>query len=227
MATHSPKLTLHCPHTLTFISLGLTIRGLIKRNQKAWIGSLAAFVVLTLVTVFSIITYAKKTIDYMGSDEFQAETKKKAENTGRIWGNTVSGAAQGLEATLDDEAIEKLAKKGAVIAGKGVKAVATGLDETTGKTTVFADKPLADLGVSIGRAEQLTDSTNNSFGLFLEFKKDFAGKLALTAYDSKGLKMDNAELNVKAEGGTAKVHVFRFKYFKPGLSGYCILTKAE
>jgi len=48
----------------------------------------------------------------MGSDEFQAETKKKTTNLGRTWGNAVSGAAQGLKSTLDDEAIEKLANKG-------------------------------------------------------------------------------------------------------------------
>jgi len=161
----------------------------------------------------------------MGTDEFQAETKKKAENLGKTWGNTVSGTAQGLEATLDDEAIAKLANKGAKIVGKGVKAVATGLDETTGKTTVFADESVDKTGITIGRAEQITDSTKYSFGLFLEFKNDFDGKLILTAYDSKGLKQDNSELTIKQTAGKAKVYVFQFDYFQPGLSGYCILTK--
>lgn len=57
----------------------------------------------------------------MGTEEFQAETKKKAENLGKTWGNTVSGTAQGLEATLDDEAIGELANKGAITLGKGLK----------------------------------------------------------------------------------------------------------
>lgn len=210
---------------MTLIAIGLTIGGLVKKKQKLWIGSLVGFVFFALLTVFSAYTYIKASINYMGTDEFQAETKKKAENLGKTWGNTVSGTAQGLEATLDDEAIAKLANKGAKIVGKGVKAVATGLDETTGKTTVFSDESVDKTGITIGRAEQITDSTKYSFGLFLEFKNDFDGKLILTSYDSKGLKQDNSELTIKQKAGKAKVYVFQFDYFQPGLSGYCILTK--
>jgi hypothetical protein len=210
---------------MTIIALGLTIGGIVKKKRKLWIGSLVGFLFFTLLTVFSVYTYIKENINYMGTEEFQAETKKKAENLCNTWGNTVSGTAQGLEATLDDEAIAKLANKGANIVGKGVKAVATGLDETTGKTTVFADESVDKTGILIGRAEQITDSTKYSFGLFLEFKNDFDGKLILTAYDSKGLKQDNSELTIKQKAGKAKVYVFQFDYFQPGLSGYCILTK--
>lgn len=210
---------------MTFIALGLTIAGLIKKKQTLWIISLAAFVIFTLLTVFAIYSYVKKSIDYMGTEEFQAETKKKAENMGKSWGNTVTGTVQGLDSTLDDEAIAKLANKGANIVGKGVKAVATGIDETVGKTTVFADKSIDLVGITIGRAEQITDSAKFCFGLYLEFKTDFNGSLALTAFDSQGLKQDNAVLTIKEKAGTAKVYVFQFDYFKPGLSGYCILTK--
>jgi hypothetical protein len=210
---------------MTLIALGLTIGGLIKKKQKLWIGSLVGFVFFTLLTVFVSYTYIKESINYMGSDEFQAETKKKAENVGKTWGNTVTGTAEGLEATLDDEAIAKLANKGATIVGKGVKAVAQGLDETAGKTTVFADASVDKTGITIGRAEHLTDSARHSFGLFLEFKNDFDGKLVLTAYDSKGLKQDRSELTFKEKAGKAKVYVFQFDYFQPGLSGYCVLTK--
>lgn len=210
---------------MTLIALGLTIGGLIKNNKKLWISALVAFVVFSILTVVSVYTYVKESINYMGSEEFQAETKKKAENLGKTWGNTVSGTAQGLEATLDDDAIAKLANKGAKIVGKGVKAAATGLDETAGKTTVFADESIDKEGVTVGRAEQITDSAKNSFGLFLEFKKDFDGKLTLTAFDSKGLKQDNASLAIKQKAGQAKVYVFQFDYFKPGLSGYCVLKK--
>ena len=210
---------------LTLIALALTIGGLVKKKQKLWIGSLVAFVFLTLLTVTAVYTYVKQTINYMDSDEFQAEAKKKAESLGKTWGNTVSGTAQGLEATLDDDAIAKLANKGGKIAGKGVKAMASGLDETAGKTTIFADEAVDKSGISVGRAEEVSDSVNNSYGLYLEFKNEFDGKLRLTAYDSKGTKMDNAELEIKEKAGKAKVYVFHFAYFKPGLSGYCILTK--
>jgi hypothetical protein len=210
---------------MTIIALGLTIAGLVKKKTPLWISSLAAFVVFSLLVVFSIYNYVKATVNYMGTQEFQTETKKKAENLGKSLGNTVSGTAQGLESTLDDEAIAKLANKGANIVGKGVKAVATGLDETVGKTSVFSDKSVDIVGITIGRAEQITDSIKNSFGLYLEFKNDFDGKLVLTAYDSKGLKQDNSELSIKQKAGKAKVYVFQFDYFKPGISGYCILKK--
>lgn len=209
---------------MTLIAFGLTIGGLIKKKKKVWIGSLASFVIFSLLAVFSIVIYTKESINYMGSDEFQAETKKKAENMGKTWGNTVSGTAQGLESTLDDEAIAKLANKGAVIVGSGVKAVSTGLDETVGKTTVFPDSSLVAIGVTIGRAEQILDSANFDFGLFLEFEKDFEGKLLLTAYDSEGLKKDIASLAINEKAGKAKVYVFEFTYFEPGVSGYCILS---
>lgn len=210
---------------MTLIAFGLTIGGLIKKKRKVWIGSLASFVAFSLLAVFSIVIYAKESINYMGSDEFQAETKKKAENMGKTWGNTVSGTAQGLEATLDDEAIAKLANKGATIVGKGVKAVATGLDETVGKTTMFPDESLAAAGISIGRAEQILDSANYSFGLFLEFERDFSGSLVLTAYDSEGKKQDISIMTLTEKAGKAKVYVFGFDYFQPGVSGYCILEQ--
>ncbi|MFN8277431.1 MAG: hypothetical protein U0T84_08115 [Chitinophagales bacterium] len=210
---------------MTLIALGLTIGGLIKNNKKLWISALVAFVVFSMLSVVSVYTYVKESINYMGSEEFQAETKKKAENLGKTWGNTVSGTAQGLEATLDDDAIAKLANKGAKIVGKGVKAAATGLDETAGKTTVFTDESIDKAGITVGRAEEITDSAKISFGLFLEFKKEFDGKLTLTAFDSKGLKQDNASLAINQQAGKAKVYVFQFDYFKPGLSGYCVLKK--
>jgi len=210
---------------LTFIALGFIVGGLVKGNKQVWISALVAFVLLTLVTVFAGYTYVKETINYMGSDEFQEETRKKAENVGKTWGNTVTGTAQGLEATLDDDAIAKLANKGAKIVGKGVKAAATGMDETVGKTTVFLDESADREGVAIGRAEQITDSLKHSFGLFLEFNKDFNGTLSLTAYDSEGKKQDKAELPFKEKAGKAKVYVFQFDYFKPGMSGYCVLAK--
>ena len=212
---------------MTMIALGLTIGGLVKKKQKVWISSLVAFVVFALVSVFSFYIYAVKSIDYMATDEFQNETRKKAENVGKTWGNTVSGTAEGLSATLDDEAIAKLANKSAIIVGKGVKAFAKGYDENAGSTTVFSDESVDKSGIIIGRVEQISGSEKNSFGLFLEFKKDFDGELFLTAYDSKGQKMDKKGIKIEEKAGKAKVYVFNFDYFNPGLSGYCILTKAN
>lgn len=211
---------------LTLIALGLTIGGLIKKKRTLWISSLAAFVLFTLLSVFSAYTYVKKSIDYMGSDEFQEETKKSASNWGKNIGNTVSGAAEGLEATLDDEAIAKLAKKGGVILGSGVKAVSEGVDETLGKQTVYADKEVENLGITIGRAEWQVDSVKYSFGLYLEFKNDFNGTLRLIAYDNDGKKVDNSEVKVTQKKGADKVFVFGFDHLKPAQSQYCVLTVA-
>lgn len=212
---------------MMLIALGLTIGGILKKKQKLWIGSLIAFVFFTLLTVFSTYTYVKASIDYMGTDEFQAEVRKKGENMGKSAGSTASGAAEGFATTLDDEAIAKLAHKSGIVIGKSVTALSGGLDETMGKTSVFADKSLENVGISIGRAEHILDSAKHSFGLFIEFKNDFDGKLYLTAYDSKGLKQDITEITVVQKAGRSKVYVFQFEYFEPGLSGYCILTHGK
>lgn len=210
---------------MTLIALGFTIAGFLKKKQKLWTISLGAFVLFTLLSVFSVYAYVKASIDYMGSDEFQSETRKKAENMGKTWGNTVSGTADGVESTLDEEAISKLAEKGGLILGKGIQSISSGLDQSIGKTTVFADQSIESAGIEIGRSEQILDSSKYSYGLFLAFKEQFEGTLVLTAYDSKGLKQDISEITLSEKAGKAKVYVFQFDYFKPGKSGYCILTK--
>ena len=212
---------------LTLIALGLTIGGLIKKKRGLWVGSLSAFVVLTLVTVFSIVTYVKQTINYLGSDEFQEETRKSASNWGKNVGNTVSGAAEGLEATLDESAISKLAEKGGIILGKSVKAISTGVDETLGKQSVFADQEIEKSGINIGRAEWLTELSKYSMGLYLEFKKDFKGKVRLIAFDRDGKKLDNSEIDIQQKSGQEKVFVFQFDYLKPAQGSYCILSGLE
>ena len=178
---------------LTIISFGFIIGGLIKGKKSVWISSLMAFVILTLLSVSSIVLYVKKSIDYAASEEFQAETKKTASNWGKNIGNTVSGAADGLESTLDDQAIAKLAKKGGVILGSGVKAFAKGVDETLGKQAIYPDKNLEKSRIKIERAEWLVDSAKLTFGVYLEFQNDFKGSLSLTAYDDHGNKIDRSE----------------------------------
>ncbi|MBK8805528.1 MAG: hypothetical protein IPO21_02300 [Bacteroidales bacterium] len=209
---------------LTLIALGLTIGGLIKKKRSLWIGSLIAFVFLTLFSVFSIVTYVKKSIDYMGSEEFQEETKKSASNWGKNIGNTVSGAAEGLEATLDDKAIAKLAEKSGVILGSGVKAISTGVEETLGKQTVYTDKEIEALGISIGRAEWIVDSAKYTLGLYLDFGKDINGTLKLTAFDRDGKKVDNSEIVTSQKSGQSKVFTFPFEFLKPTQFEYFVLS---
>ena len=212
---------------MTIIALGLTIGGLIKKKRKLWIGSLSAFVLLTMFSVFTITTYISKSIDYMASDEFQEETKKAASNWGKNIGNTVTGAAEGLESTLDEDIIAKFAKKSGVILGSSVEAITSGVGETLGKQTVYADKKIEKDGIVIGRTELLLDSVKYSYGVFLEFKKDYKGKLRLTAFDTEGKKIDNAEVEIDQKSGQDKVFVFEFDYLNPAQSEYSILSSVK
>lgn len=163
----------------------------------------------------------------MATDEFQEETKKSASNWGKNIGNTVSGAAEGLEATLNNKSITKLAEKSGIILGGGIKAISKGLEESIDKQKVFADKEIEKDGIYIGRAEWIASSADkkSSFTLYLEFKKDFKGSLKLTVYDNDGKKIDNAIIEVDEKSGEEKLFVFDFSYLDPTLSEYCILTK--
>lgn len=212
---------------LTVIALGLTIGGLIKKKRKLWIGSLSAFVLLVMLSIFTITTYISKSIDYMASEEFQEKTKKSASNWGKNIGNTVTGAAEGLEATLDEEVIAKFAKKSGMILGSSVEAITAGVDDAIGKQKVYADKKIEKNGITIGRAEMLVDSVKYSYGLYLEFKKDYKGKLRLTAFDTDGKKIDNTEIEIDQKSGQDKVFVFQFEYLKPAQSEYSILSGVE
>lgn len=206
---------------LTFVSLILLAIGLFKKKRNLWIGSLAGFVIGSVLTASCAFLYVRETYQYVTSDAFQNDTRKVAEHIGETVGSTVSGTAEGLEHTLDDEAIAKLAGKGARIAGKSVKAVAAGMDESMGKTTIFAEEAVEQSGIAVGRAEL----SGSEVKLFLAFQQDFKGKLVLTAYDSQGQKQDVSELDAQQTAGQAKVYTFPFAAIQPGLSTYCILTK--
>lgn len=212
---------------LTLTALGFTLYGALKKRKKMFGISLASFVVMTLVSVFAIYTYIGEQIAYMNSDEFGEETRMIGQNVGKKLGNTITGTLEGLDETLDEDVIASMSEKGSRIIGKGVEASAKGFDETTGKTTVYLDETAGKMGVSIGRAERLTDSIKASYGLYLEFKDDFNKKLKLTAFDSEGKKMDNAILEVSASANSEKVYVFAFDYFNPGLSGHCVLSAID
>jgi len=65
--------------------------------------------------------------------------------------------------------------KGGEIVGSGVKAITSGLDETIGKSTVFADESIQIAGIAIGRTEQIEGSAKHGLGLFLDFGRGFDG----------------------------------------------------
>lgn len=211
---------------MALIAIVFIVVGISKKNTQMWAGSLVGFVAFSLLIVFSIVKMVTSTVEYLGSDEFHEQTRKNAENWGKSVGNTITGASQGLEASIDEEAIYNLANKTARIAGNGVKAIAEGLDESVGKTTIFMNEEVSDEGIEIGRADEDNEGEGTVITLHLDFEKDFEGKLRLSAYDSEGTKMETSELAVKEVAGTEKVFEFPFSYSRPGLSGYCILSKA-
>jgi hypothetical protein len=204
----------------TLIFLILAIYGFIKRKKKVAIIALSAFVVFTLISVASIYTYIVKQVDYIASDEFQAAAKKKGEGMGKTWGNTVSGAAKGLEETLDEDVISKLAN----ITGKVVKATSAGLDTTIGQLSVITDQSVEQSGMVIGRAEKNIGASAKNIGLYIDFSKVYKGNLKLTAYDQQGSKMDVATVSINEKAGAGKMIVFDFQYLLPGVNGYCLLT---
>ncbi|MCG8696630.1 MAG: hypothetical protein MI922_01140 [Bacteroidales bacterium] len=212
---------------LALVALGVTIGGLVKKKKGLWIGSLIGFVVCCMCFAWTVAWTVKSSVEYIATDEFQEKTKKSAEAMGKAWGNTVSSTAKGLEETLDEEALLKLAGTTTRIVGKGVKVVAKNIDETFGSVTVFTDESIDNSGIQLGRAQRIKDSANYSFGLYLEFAKDFDGELQLTAFDTDGNKRDRTTMQLTANAGDNKVQVFTFEYFKPGMNGYCILSEVE
>ncbi|HTH55497.1 MAG TPA: hypothetical protein VL728_05585 [Cyclobacteriaceae bacterium] len=211
---------------MSLIAMALTTVGLMRRKRRFWKGSFVAFVCFVLFNVFSVYSYLNNSNDHRGFDGFQG--KRKTKDAGRILGNAASGATRDVQATLDDEAIIQLAKKGAKIVGNGMKAMTTVFGGPVGKTLMFTDESVAQAGIVIGRAERIAKTdTTSVFGLFLEFKKDFKGTLTLTAYDSNGLKRDTSEIALTGKAGKEEIQVFAFNYFHPHLSGYCVLSGAE
>ena len=61
--------------------------------------------------------------------------------------------------------------------------------------------------------------------LFIEYSKDFNGKLTLTSYDSEGLKTDYTFLNTNANAGEQRIEEFILYNEAAGDNGYCILAK--
>ena len=65
----------------------------------------------------------------------------------------------------------------------------------------------------------------NDLEIFVDYKKDFKGKLRATNYDQTGKKIDVSEIYVNSKAGQGKVEVFSFPHSNLGLTTYYILSK--
>lgn len=209
------------------ISIGTFIFGLIKKRKNILITAAILFVIGVIGCVFSGLTYSKKVYDYVKSKEFQDDTKKGLEIVGQTVGSVSSGLSKGLSTTLDDEAISNLAKKSATILGKSIKTMASGLDSTIGNKNIFIDQNLADAGLELGRAYEQYKSKMNDLEIFINYKKDFKGKLKITNYDQTGKKIDVAEKVINVKAGQEQVEVFGFLHSDLGVTTYYIISKVE
>ncbi len=212
---------------IILVSIGTLIFGLIKKRKNILITAAILFVVGVIGCVFSGLTYSKKVYDYVKSKEFQDDAKKGSEIVGQTVGSVSSGLSKGLSTTLDDEAISNLAKKSATILGKSIKTMASSLDSTIGNKNIFIDQNLADAGFELGRADEQYNSKTNDLGIFIDYKKDFKGKLKLTNYDQTGKKIEVAEKEINAKAGQERVEVFSFSHSDLGLTTYYIISKVE
>ena len=212
---------------IVLASIVTLIVGLAKKRKNITIAAVVLFIVGIIGGVFSIITYTKKVYDYVTSNEFQKDAQKGSEKIGETIGSVSSGVSKGLSSTLDDEAIAGLAKKSATIIGKSVKTIASALDSTVSSKNIFVDETLSGTGLELGRAEEEYKSGKGILSIFLDYKKDFQGKLKITNYDQSGKKIDIAETKINAKAGDGRVEVFHFPYSSMGVTTYYIVSKVE
>lgn len=212
---------------VVLVSVATLIFGIIKKRKNILITAAILFVVGTLGCIYSGLAYSKKVYHYVTSNEFQEDAKKGSEIVGKTVGSVSSGLSQGLSTTLDDEAISNLAKKSATILGKSIKTMASSLDSTIGNKNIFIDQNLADAGFELGRADEQYKSKTNDLGIFINYKKDFTGKLKITNYDQTGKKIDIAEKEINVKAGQEKVEVFSFSHSDLGVTAYYIIAKVE
>jgi len=203
------------------------IFGLVKKRKGVLITAAILFVIGTAGCAFSVLMYTKKVVNYVRSTEFQEDAKKGTELVGQTMGSVTSGVSRGLAATLDDEATTKLAKKSATIVGKSIKTIASSFDSTLGNKNVFLDSSLSRSGLVLGRAEEQYKSKTADLGIFVDYQKDFDGKLRITNYDQNGQKIDVAEKIIKSKGGQGRVEVFSFSHSNLGLTTYFIISNVD
>ena len=214
-------------YVIALVSIGILIFGLIKKRKNILITAAILFIIGVIGCVYSGLEYSKRLYNYVTSNEFQQDTKKGSEIVGQTVGSVSSGLSKGLSTTLDDEAISNLAKKSATILGKSIKTMASGFDSTIGNKSIFMDQNLTDAGLELGRADEQYKSKTNDLGIFIDYKKDFKGKLKLTNYDQTAKKIDIAEKEINVQAGQGRVEVFSFSHSDLGLTTYYIISRAE
>lgn len=212
---------------IVLASIVTVIVGFVKKRKNIIVTAAILFTAGVVGGVYSIVTYTKKAFQYVTSDEFQKDAQKGSEMVGETIGSVSSGMSKGLSSTLDDEAIAALANKSATIIGKSVKTIASGLDSTIGNTNIFVDTTLSDAGFELGRAEEIYQSHVGKLEIFIDYKKDFKGKLRIANYDQAGKKIDIAETNISAKAGDGRVEVFNFPHSTMGVTTYYIISKVE
>lgn len=188
------------------------------------ISFLSTFLLFVAISIYTGYTYGQKTMAFVKSEEFQMMAKNNAELMAKTYGNTVSGAAKGLNEGLDDEVIIALASKSAVITGKIIQTTAAALDSTVGKTKILTDQSVGKASIEIGHAGENYQDTLREINLFLDFKKEFKGNLVLTSYDIEGKKMDLCSLKLDKKKNDAELVSFKFKHTPDTWSSYYILT---
>lgn len=212
---------------LVLVSIALTIYSLLKKNRRILYIAITLFSIGTIACVFSAFFYSKKAIEYVQSTEFQEDTRKGTQIIGETIGSATSGISDGLSTTLDDKAIESLARKSATIFGKVTKTIASSFDSTLGSKSLFLDKSLENSGLELGRAEEKYDSKTNDLGVFISYKKDFTGKLRLTNYDQNGNIIEIVDKTIDSKTGKGEVEIFTFSHSSMGLTTYYILSKID
>lgn len=212
---------------IILVSIGIVIFGLIKKRKNLFITAAILFGIGTIGCIFSAVTYAKKAIEYVKSNEFQNDTRKGAALVGETIGSTTSGLSNGFSKTLDDEAINNLASKSATILGKVTKTIASNLDSTLGNKNIYLDKTLENSGLELGRADEKYNSKTNDLGIFIDYKRDFNKTLRITNYDQTGKKIEVVEKAINSKAGQNKVEVFSFLHSDLGLTTYYIISIAE
>jgi hypothetical protein len=212
---------------IALVSIGILIFGLIKKRKNILITAAVLFIIGVIGCVYSGLEYSKRLYNYVTSNEFQQDTKKGSEIVGQTVGSVSSGLSKGLSTTLDDEAISNLAKKSATVLGKSIKTMASGFDSTIGNKNIFMDQNLTDAGLELGRADEQYQSKTNDLGIFIDYKKNFKGKLKLINYDQTGKKIDIAEKGINVQAGQGRVEVFSFSHSDLGLTTYYIISRAE
>jgi hypothetical protein len=208
---------------MILVSLVLLIRGIFKKNKTLWISSLAGGTFFTLLIFFSITSYISNEIEYWGSEEHRKESFNKAKNIGKSLGGQVTGVAQGIIESVDEDAIIELARKSAKIVGKGITAIGEGFNGFEEELKILTDESVSEMGLIIGYAQKLKKDNTYSLGIFIEYEQNFKGSLVLTTFDIEGKSLNKSIFEVNRAKGEEKLEIFQFKILEPIKTGYCIL----